>query len=56
MNLVLHARNDDLIQFVKEYRRINPKLSIQEAKNDFQEFRNILENGHQRNKREFSYK
>jgi hypothetical protein len=34
-NLALHARNDDFIQFVKEYRRINRNLSIQEAKNDF---------------------
>jgi hypothetical protein len=40
--LVRQAHNDDLLQFIKEYRRINPGLSVQEAKNDFQRFRDIL--------------
>lgn len=37
-----HAKNDDLIEFLKEHRRINPGLSIQEAKSDFYHFRDIL--------------
>jgi hypothetical protein len=40
--LVLHAHNADLIEFIKEYRRINPGLSLQEARSDFQGVREIL--------------
>ena len=35
---------NDLLGFVKEHRRINPGLSVEEAKADFQHFRNIIEN------------
>lgn len=41
--LVRQARDNNLLEFVKEYRRVNPKISIQEARNDFQEMRPILE-------------
>lgn len=36
------ARDNDLVSFVKEHRRINPGLSIEEAKADFRHFRSIL--------------
>src|SRR5262249_1237026 len=38
----LHAKNDDLILFIKEHRRVNPGLSIEEAKDDFKHVRSIL--------------
>jgi hypothetical protein len=37
-----HAKNDDLVAFIKEHRRVNPGLSMQEAKDDFYHFRVIL--------------
>ena len=37
------AFGNDLLGFVKEHRRINPGLSVAEAKSDFQHFRNIIE-------------
>ena len=40
--LILCAENNDLIEFIKEFRRINPGLSISEAREDFQYCRNIL--------------
>ena len=42
--LSVHAKNGDLIAFIKEYRRVNPGLSIEEAKSDYRRFRSILEN------------
>jgi hypothetical protein len=33
------AINDELMSFVKEYRRLNPDLSIQEARADFKYLR-----------------
>ena len=42
--LVKYAFQNDLIAFVKEHRRINPGLSMEEAKVDFQHFTKILEN------------
>jgi len=41
--LAEHANRDDLIRFIKEYRRINPGVSIEEAKSDYRRFREILE-------------
>lgn len=41
--LAVHANSGDLIAFIKEYRRVNPGVSHQEAKNDYQHFRSILE-------------
>ncbi len=38
------ANQNDLIAFLKEYRRINPGVSIEEAKADFSHFRTVLEN------------
>lgn len=38
------AFGDDLLAFVKEYGRINPGLSVDDAKSDFRHFRNIIEN------------
>ena len=37
-----HAQRNDLMSFIKEHRRINPGLSIEEARNDFHHFRTIL--------------
>jgi hypothetical protein len=37
------AHEDDLVAFIKEHRRINPGLSIGEAKSDFEYFRRIIE-------------
>lgn len=39
--LMVHLRNNDLIAFIKEHRRVNPGLSIQEAKDDFWSLRKI---------------
>ncbi len=36
------AHHDDMVAFIKEYRRINPGLSIEEAKVDFAHFRDVL--------------
>jgi hypothetical protein len=41
--LMQYAYKNDLLKFIKEYRRINPGLSIEEAKNDFQRFSELLE-------------
>ena len=38
-----HAFNNDLAAFIKEYRRINPETSIEEAKRDFFHFRSTME-------------
>jgi hypothetical protein len=38
-----HAYKDDLVAFIKEHRRINPGLSIEEAKADFRHFRAVIE-------------
>lgn len=40
--LSMFARCDDLIGFIMEHRRVNPGLSIKEAKADFAHFRSIL--------------
>jgi hypothetical protein len=37
------AYQDDLIGFIKEYRRVNPDLSLEEAKKDFQFFREKID-------------
>ncbi|UCE56672.1 MAG: hypothetical protein JSV31_14860 [Desulfobacterales bacterium] len=42
--LAQFAQRNDMKSFIKEYRRINPGLSIKEAKADFAHFRNVLEN------------
>lgn len=42
-NLSLFAKQNDLMAFIKEHRRINPGLSIEEAKADFAHFRSVLE-------------
>jgi hypothetical protein len=41
--LSVFAKDNDEISFIKEYRRINPGLTLSEAKNDFARFREILE-------------
>jgi hypothetical protein len=41
-DLSVHAKSGDLIKFIKEYRRVNPGLSIEEAKSDYRHFRDIL--------------
>lgn len=43
-NLSIFAGQNDLMSFIKEHRRINPGLSIEEAKADFAHFRSVLEN------------
>ncbi len=43
MALSQHAFNNDLAAFIKEYRRINPGTSIEEAKTDFFHFRSTME-------------
>lgn len=40
--LSLYARQDDVISFIKEYRRINPGFTIEEAKADFNHFREVI--------------
>lgn len=40
--LVDHAHTNDLLEFIKEYRRINPARSMAEAKKDFADMRNRL--------------
>lgn len=40
--LSLFARQNDMISFIQEYRRINPGLSIKAAKTDFRHFQQIL--------------
>lgn len=42
-DLALHARKNDLIEFIKEHRRWNPGLSMQVAREDFQYFRILIE-------------
>lgn len=37
------ANQNNLLAFIKEHRRINPGLSLEEAKSDFAHFRTILE-------------
>jgi hypothetical protein len=37
------AHQDDLIGFIKEHRRVNPGLSLEEAKTDFQFFREKID-------------
>jgi len=37
------AQRNDKVAFIKEHRRINPGLSIEEANSDFAHFRRILE-------------
>ena len=41
--LSICARNNDLVEFVKEHRRVNPGLSVKEAQADFAHFRRVLE-------------
>ena len=41
--LSVFARRNDIMSFIKEHRRINPGLSIEEAKADFAHFRDVLE-------------
>ena len=43
MALSEHAYNNDLPAFTKEHRRINPGLSIGEARTDFKRFRSVIE-------------
>jgi hypothetical protein len=40
--LSLYVKQDDLIKFIKEYRKRNPGLSINEAKDDYKYLQNIL--------------
>ena len=40
--LTQYARNDDIVEFIKEDRRINPGISVEEAKADFKHFREIM--------------
>jgi len=42
-DLAMHAKQGDLIKFIKEYRRVNPGISYAEAKSDYLRFRSILE-------------
>ena len=42
-NLVRHANDGNLIEFIKEYRRINPGVPVDEAKSDYRRLREILE-------------
>jgi hypothetical protein len=37
------AQKNNLVEFIKEHRRINPGLSIEETKVDFNHFRSIIE-------------
>lgn len=41
--LAVYAKAGDLIEFIKEYRRVNPGLSIEEAKDDYRRLRAVLE-------------
>ncbi|MCA9178802.1 MAG: hypothetical protein KDB14_30275 [Planctomycetales bacterium] len=41
--LSLFARQNDVMAFINEHRRINPGLSVEEAKADFAHFRSILD-------------
>lgn len=41
-NLSLFAFQDDLISFIYEHRRVNPGVSIEEAKADFAHFRAVV--------------
>ncbi|WP_339940523.1 hypothetical protein [Undibacterium luofuense] len=36
------VRKNEIIKFISEYRRVNPGLSISEAKNDFSRLQNML--------------
>lgn len=45
MDLSRFAYQNDLVAFVREYRRINPGSSLAEAREDFEKFRRIIE-GH----------
>ena len=41
-DLSVYAKQGDLIEFIKEYRKVNPGTSFDEAKSDYQHFREIL--------------
>jgi hypothetical protein len=38
-----HAYNNEIVEFIKEHRRINPGISLYEAKQDFVHFRTLIE-------------
>ncbi|WP_146564742.1 hypothetical protein [Posidoniimonas corsicana] len=38
-----HAFTGNQLAFIKEHRRINPGLSIREAKSDYEHFRRVIE-------------
>lgn len=40
--LCLYARQNDMMAFIREYRRINPGFTIEEARADFNHFRNVI--------------
>lgn len=40
--LARFARENDLVSFVREHRRVNPALSLEEARADFARFRELL--------------
>ena len=42
LKLSQHACNNDILEFIKEHRRINPGISTEEVKADFKHFRDIL--------------
>ena len=42
-DLAAHAKDGDLVKFIREYRRLNPGLSMEEAKDDYRRLRDKLE-------------
>jgi len=46
--LAAFASQNDLTAFIREHRRVNPGLSMEEAKADFQRFREVLDSAKQR--------
>jgi len=47
-NLSIYAANNDEAKFLKEYRYLNPTISMVEAKSDFENYRSILERADRR--------
>jgi hypothetical protein len=41
--LLKYAYNNEIVEFIQEHRRINPGVSLREAKQDFMHFRTLIE-------------
>ena len=50
--LVDHAYTGDLAAFIEEHQRTNPGITVEDAKSDFNWFRNIIEGGRQKRERD----